>query len=279
MPERIHFIAGLPRSGSTLLAGILRQNPRFHAAMSSQLCPLFAAMVNTMGGEGSRFITTQQRVRVLRGLFDSFYGADMPDVVFDTNRMWCAKLPALLQVLPDAKVICTVRNVAWVMDSIEQLIRRNALQPSRLYADDAERATVYSRCEALGARHRLVGSAWTALKEAFYGAQADSLLLVDYDYLTRAPKRTTALIYEFLGEPAFEHDFSNVEYSEPEFDADLSTPGLHTVGREVRHTERQTILPPDLFERYNALSFWSDPAPSLANIIAPRPPATATPAA
>ena len=31
---KLHFISGLPRSGSTLLAGILRQNPRFHAAMT-----------------------------------------------------------------------------------------------------------------------------------------------------------------------------------------------------------------------------------------------------
>ena len=30
---RLHFISGLPRSGSTLLAGLLRQNPRFSAAM------------------------------------------------------------------------------------------------------------------------------------------------------------------------------------------------------------------------------------------------------
>ena len=28
MDHGIHFISGLPRSGSTLLAGILRQNPR-----------------------------------------------------------------------------------------------------------------------------------------------------------------------------------------------------------------------------------------------------------
>jgi len=28
---RYHFISGLPRSGSTLLAAILRQNLRFHA--------------------------------------------------------------------------------------------------------------------------------------------------------------------------------------------------------------------------------------------------------
>jgi hypothetical protein len=30
MQDGTHFISGLPRSGSTLLAAILRQNPRFH---------------------------------------------------------------------------------------------------------------------------------------------------------------------------------------------------------------------------------------------------------
>ena len=33
--RKMHFISGLPRSGSTLLSAILRQNPRFYAAMSS----------------------------------------------------------------------------------------------------------------------------------------------------------------------------------------------------------------------------------------------------
>ena len=31
--SKLHFISGLPRSGSTLLAGLLRQNPRFAAAI------------------------------------------------------------------------------------------------------------------------------------------------------------------------------------------------------------------------------------------------------
>jgi len=41
MDNGIHFIAGLPRSGSTLLAGILRQNPRFHAAMTSPVGAMY----------------------------------------------------------------------------------------------------------------------------------------------------------------------------------------------------------------------------------------------
>ena len=30
-----HFISGLPRSGSTLLANLLAQNPRFHSTATS----------------------------------------------------------------------------------------------------------------------------------------------------------------------------------------------------------------------------------------------------
>lgn len=64
------------------------------------------------------------------------------------------------------------------------------------------------------------------------------------------------LIYDFLGEESFEHDFKDVSYDAPTFDAQLGLKGLHTVHKEVAPRPRQTILPPDLFERYAKLSFW-----------------------
>jgi hypothetical protein len=48
MQNGIHFISGLPRSGSTLLAAILRQNPRFHAAMTSPVGSLYTALEAAM---------------------------------------------------------------------------------------------------------------------------------------------------------------------------------------------------------------------------------------
>ena len=127
---RFHFISGLPRSGSTLVSAILRQNPRFHAGISSSLCPLFTSAMNIMAGEGHALISGERRENVLRGLFDS-WAADLPEgaVMFDTNRLWTARLPALLAIMPDAKIICTVRSVAAIMDSIERLIRANPLLP------------------------------------------------------------------------------------------------------------------------------------------------------
>ena len=39
MPSPLHLISSLPRSGPSLLAALLRQNPRFHAGMTSRSAP------------------------------------------------------------------------------------------------------------------------------------------------------------------------------------------------------------------------------------------------
>ncbi|AMS14973.1 MULTISPECIES: sulfotransferase family protein [Pseudomonas] len=267
---QFHFISGLPRSGSTLLSAILLQNPRFHAGMTSPVGALFSGILEqcSAGSEFGAVIDIDMRRRLLRGLFDSYYAdkADKP-VVFDTNRQWCARLPALKDLFPKARTIACVRNVAWVMDSLERLYRANPFENTKLFGDAVERNSVYSRCETLAQHNRLVGYAWTALKEAYYGENADSLLIVDYDLLSQAPERVMRLIYDFIDEPWFEHDFDSLAYDAPEFDQALGVAGLHKVKARVALQSRRTILPPDLFEKYAELSFWKDGASSAANVI------------
>ena len=268
--HQFHFISGLPRSGSTLLSAILLQNPRFHAGMTSPVGALFSGVLEqcSAGSEFGAVIDTDMRRRLLRGLFDSYYAdkADKP-VVFDTNRLWSSRLPAISDLFPQARVIACVRNVAWVMDSIERLYRANPFENTKLFGDAVERNTVYSRCETLAQRNRLVGFAWAALKEAYYGEHADSLLIVDYDLLTQAPDRVMRLVYDFIGEPWFEHDFDRLAYDAPEFDQALGVSGLHKVKPKVELQSRRTILPPDLFKQYAELSFWLDGSASAANVI------------
>ena len=266
MPKRIHFISGLPRSGSTLLVGLLRQNPRFHAAMSGPVGPMVQALLNTFAAqhETAVFLDEERRRAVLDAVIQAYYAPEGDRIVFDTNRLWCARLPLLKALYPDARLLCCVRNVAWIMDSFERLVRRNAFEPSRLFASPEERATVYSRTEALAHRDRVVGFAWSALKEAYYGELSDMLLLVDYDILAQHPESCLRLIYGFIDEPWFAHDLDNVEYDEPEFDRNLGAPGLHKVRRKVEWQPRPTVLPPDLFERFDKLAFWRDEAGSRA---------------
>jgi sulfotransferase len=94
------------------------------------------------------------------------------------------------------------------------------------------------------------------LREAFFGEQADRLILVEYQALARAPHDTMQHLYTMLGERYFEHDFANVEYHADDFDQALGSRGLHTVRRRVEWVERQTVLPPALFERFAGDMFW-----------------------
>ena len=262
MQNGIHFISGLPRSGSTLLAAILRQNPQLHAGMSSPVGGLFRNLVQGMSpqGELSALMTPEQRENVLRGLFDSYYKDIQPtQVVLDTNRFWCSKMGAIAKLFPEARVIVCVRDLPWILDSFERILRREPLLVSKMFRP-RDAATVYTRVGSLASGLGTVGFAWNAVQEAFWGEDANRLLVVDYEALAREPARTIKCIYDALGLPAFDHDFENVSYEDGgAVDAQLGVPGLHTVTGKVEFVERPTILPPDLYQRFSGRNFWRRP--------------------
>lgn len=267
--QRIHFIAGLPRSGSTLLGGILNQNTIFQAGMSSPVNSIINSVEKSThpNNEYAVFIDPLYIQAIYKSVFASYYPG--VEVAFDTNRAWASKMPLLLKLYPDAKFICCVRNLAWVFDSFERLVRKNPTKLSRLFHDSQERLNVYSRVEALAKPDRTVGFAYNALREAYFSQEAHRLLLIDYEALCKFPDRIMGIIYEFIGEKKFDHDFNNVVYSAQEFDSNLGLPGLHDVKTVVEYRERKTILPPDLFQTYERMSFWNNEE-SNANIVSLR---------
>jgi sulfotransferase len=119
---------------------------------------------------------------------------------------------------------------------------------------------VYSRVEALTDPRGMVGFAYQATKEAFYGPYAkEHLMLLTYESLVTNPAAAVRAVYDFIGEPWFEHDFDNVQYNANEFDARVGMPGLHSVRRKVALVERQPVLPREIFGRFANEAFWADP--------------------
>ena len=101
-----------------------------------------------------------------------------------------------------------------------------------------------------------IGFALNGLKQAMYRDHARRLLLLPYDTLVSDPAAAMAAVYAFTGLPPFPHDFEAGTFDAGESDARLGTPGLHDVRRQVRAIERETILPPDLWERSEPTSIW-----------------------
>ena len=73
--RKYNFISGLPRSGSTLLSSILKQNPRFTAGISDPL-QMYAHSIITdtsLAAGMESTVNIDKRRQLIRGLFDNFY--------------------------------------------------------------------------------------------------------------------------------------------------------------------------------------------------------------
>src|ERR1700748_1302740 len=92
--RKFHFISGMPRSGSTLLAAILNQNPRFRAGMTRPLADIMGVVIAETSSKNdfSFAVSEDQRAALLRGLVKNFYASQGgAEVVFDTSRLWCSR--------------------------------------------------------------------------------------------------------------------------------------------------------------------------------------------
>lgn len=254
--SKIHFISGLPRSGSTLLAAILRQNPAFHASMSGPICVLFSNLLRTMSArtEAGALISDDQRRRILLAITEAFY-YDCQDraVIFDTNRGWCGHMSLLAELFPTARVICCLRSPAWILDSIERRIQAAAFPSERIFPP-ADSETVYSRTDYT-TKKGLLALPLQHLRQAWYGEYAGKLIGVRYESLTKKPTEVVNELYRLLGLPAYAHDFENVEYEQFDFDQRIGMPGFHSVRRRIETYERATVLPLDLFSQHDKC-FW-----------------------
>ncbi|EQD28183.1 sulfotransferase RaxST, partial [mine drainage metagenome] len=133
--------------------------------------------------EFSVFIDDAARRRVLKGVIENYYADIGKPVVIDTSRAWCARMGVLKTLYPEAKVIACVRHMPWIIDSLERLIRANSFQPSSIF-NYTPGGTVYSRADGVANGEGMVGYAYNALKEAFFGLDSANLMLLQYETLT-----------------------------------------------------------------------------------------------
>jgi sulfotransferase len=260
--QKIHFISGLPRSGTTLLAALLRQNPRFTAAVTSPVAHLSDVMTNAMSGatEFVTFFDEERRASLLRGVFNSYYErTGDKSVVFDTNRAWTGRAALLARLYPSARIICCVRDLGWIIDSLERMLRSNPMQLSRMFGYQPG-TSVFGRAQSLMHPEKgLIGRAWSTLREAWFGEHAGRLIVIRYETLVSEPDRILRRLYAVLEEPWFQHDLQHLDYDEPEYDANLGMPGLHRVRPIVKSDPRTPSVPPEIFRKYSTSNFWLKP--------------------
>jgi sulfotransferase len=250
-----HFITGLPRSGSTLLSAILKQNPRFHASITDSLATMVKGVIETSQdtpGMKSE-VPVERRKNTVKGLVNGFYEHVNKPIIFNTNRAWTLLTPQVKEMYPSSKMIVCVRDINWILDSFETVHRRNPMSTNTVTGGLG--GTVYSRVEMLIDEKGVVGFPYIGIKQSITSDEKNMLMLIEYNQLCKTPEQIMKAIYSFIGEEYYQHDFNNVEGSWDEYDTEIGIK-LHQVKRRVEFTPRQFILPPDILQKYVNMEVW-----------------------
>ena len=255
-----YFISGLPRSGSTLLSGILKQNPDFYADIASPVQGIVTNTVDFMTGcENNLNLTEDRRKNILLSIFEGYYKHLETPVIFDNSRGWTKNTTLLQELFPTTKILCCVRDIPWIINSFELINKKNPFYTSTLVKEECK-DNVFSRSDAMMDKNGgIIAGPWIALQEGF-AMNPEMIYFVEYNNLCKNPEKEMKTIYEFLEKPYYSHDFENVEYSNENFDKSCNLKDLHTVKRKVEYNPPRCILPPEIVQKYNEMNmeFWKE---------------------
>jgi sulfotransferase len=223
MPDQFNVIASLPRSGSTLLCNVLNQNPNFYASDTSPLSIGFANYLTSVVHRpeytselGNSQEEALSRLRGgARGLVLGYYAHRPESVIFDKDRSnsWLFQADALMNVLPESKIFCMVRDPREVVASA--ITHQSRLPLFREQGQPAAR-TLSHRVSTLIGPQGLVGAAISAVTDAILRSKTeakaqDNIYLIKFEEFVADPQRSLDAIYQVLNLEPYTHDFQNVE--------------------------------------------------------------------
>lgn len=250
---RFAFLAGLPRSGSTLFASLLNQRPDVYVSTNSPVAQLM--------WETEQMIPRLEQYRanpnptaafgLVAGILPTYYADRAEPLVIDKCRAWGT--PGNLRMLAtyvtdDVRVICLTRPVIEVLASFVRLMHENP--PGSIFdkrLPEGYRPLDDRRCDALMAPGGEMDRSLWSVHNLRQPENADKALMVTYSELVDDALAVLRRAEAFLGLDPFDYATGDVRNLEPENDSVYGLAGMH----EVRPTiERRSLAPNQILSDY-----------------------------
>ena len=265
MNHQYYFMAGLPRSGSTLLKSILNQNPNIFASPISPVMELMYWNEDYLkrSEQYLAYPKPKSAFQIISGMLDQFYFDIAQPVVIDHCRAWPNNIERIkTYITPNPKIICPVRDVLEILTSFIDLIERNKNQES--FVDKHLRESGLpvnndSRCEHLMSDIGIVGQSLWSQYQAFVKNDTKHLLFVEYNDLIENPNETMSKIYEFLELESYSHDFQNIHNSHRELDNEIyALKDMHYVRKQLKKVSKkpENLLSDYILNKYSKQEYW-----------------------
>lgn len=256
----IFYVAGLPRSGSTLLMGLLAQHPMVKTTPTSGLHDLLFNTKNTWNNsivehKADKAAGDPENLRrVLASMLYNYHDTNKP-IIADKSRAWGYSIEMIEWITgKKAKIICPVRNMIDVLASFEKLYRKGSASG----INHSQFQNTEERVNHWASNAGEVGSAYNRLRDVYTRGLQDRLCFVEYDALVGNPEYVMKEIWKYLEIGSPEHDFDNVINPTPEDDSVYGYVDLHTIRPKVEPNKYSTeaIIGSDMFAKYSNSEFW-----------------------
>jgi sulfotransferase len=216
----ILLLSGLPRSGSSLLSAILRQNPDIESGGRSGLLPLMWDINSAFSADAEPFLKANGkndlRKKTLKSLAINYHNSGKPFSV-DKSAFWThPNNYDLINYLPGekSKTVVLLRNIEDVMISwvkvYEDIITDGSIEKWVISQKFAIELPLFSINDAINAGYR------------------DNLCFVHYEDLISNPKRELDKISDAWKIPSFPYNFESIDTSIVEEDSAYGV-SLHSV--------------------------------------------------
>lgn len=261
--KQIHYISGLPRTGSTVLCNLLMQNPQFHATATSGLPEIIIPLKNGWDDltAHKNFDIQSSRIKqrnVLEGVMQAYYEDVEQPVIFDKSREWPSLIESLNWIHGEPiKMIVTVRNVRQILESLEAMYRRRLIAGIPTQSKSVDMSTMEKRAQYWVGGNALLGSSYDLVRDAVNRGNLPVMHFVRFEDLTMNPEDTMKGIYEFLGYDYFNHDFNHVEQVIFEDDRLHGFDGLHDIHSEIKPPRQRRALG-TFGQQFEGQEFWDN---------------------
>ena len=266
MDKTYFFMAGLPRSGSTLLSSILNQNPDIYSGPQTDFARMMLAMYHeTQRSESFHSgYNTEGYVNVMRQIPNNFYINTEKKYIIDKNRTWGTidNLKLLDLLSNNVKIICPVRPILEILASFVELTEKNPDNfidkkikeiPSGYY-----RPLNDARCDLLMADEEGLEHNIFSIASALDPQHSHKFHFVVYEDLVTKPKESIDSIYDFLEIPKFNHRFKDFQWQPMPNEAQVfGITNMHSVRSSLKPSQTDvSILSEYVKGKYgNALDF------------------------
>jgi sulfotransferase len=259
MDKNYYFLAGLPRSGNTLLSSILNQNPEIY---SSPISPVVEYMwichLSSQSHESAQTNAYPERSkRVVSKMLDTYYSDIEKPVVFDRNKCWATS--ANIQMINHyldfkPKIVFTTRPIIEILASTIAILKDDLVRimNDTEFVTDPNLTQNDNMCDFLMSDYGQVGSLYIS----FYSIDNlndNSIHVVKYEDLLSTPQETMDKIYDFLEIKRFDHNFTNIRKVDKDFDEKVGlTKDLHKIRRKLGKSDVRVedYLTPRSIEKY-----------------------------